>query len=142
MGLTISIGAAVLGEDEEGRVVVLCDPAEGPGPPALPFHGGGSVIEPSATTWSDFCRRVGLFELFFHPEPWGLWRSRTPIGITPEVQAQLAEALATWERANPRTAALEPADDMARAYCDATLRWLVWWAERAGDTWPIIEISG
>jgi hypothetical protein len=145
MSLSISIGAARLGEDDEGRVMVVCDPADAPAgeaPPASRFHGAISTIAPSATTWADFCRRVGLFALFFSPEPWGLWRNRTPIGITPEVRAQLAQALADWERDNPDAATLAPTDDMARAYCTATLRWLVWWAERTGDTWPIIEICG
>jgi hypothetical protein len=144
MSLTISIGDAVLDEDEDGRVIVVCDPADAGGatPPASFFHTATSTIMPSATTWAEFCRRVGLFELFFYQEPWQLWRNRSPLRITPELRAQLADALAAWERDNPPADTLEPDADMGRAYCEATLRWLCWWTERARGAWSIIEICG
>lgn len=137
MRAAITIGQAALYVDQDGLVIVGCEPHFAADPPEWTFRDArGAVVStilPTANSWEEFCRAVGLFDLFFAPrrEPAPFFVPRSPILLSPEVRAQFQAKLTAWKQADPGPW------DLTEDWYHDVLRWLIWWAEDAAKVGPL-----
>jgi hypothetical protein len=143
MSYDIYIGNAVLEEGEDLEVQYAVDAHIELSAPSFPYDAlsrQANSRHPGYCQWGDFCREVGLYDLFFGEES-GLMRDHP--GIKPLTTAHLEavrEALARHREQHPDTipgfdwspVSGEPDDGVrGRDGVLARLLWLEWWIEWA-----------
>ncbi len=144
MGYDIYIGNAELQKWDEGDFHVVVGSVkleEAPSFPNDPFTGKGNSRHPGYSGWHDFCRAVGLDELFFD-EDRGLMRSHPgTFAITKEHLAEVRLAKENWFKNHPNmTPGFEKDDFLKEEYQQdiknadpmmARLLWLEFWMDWA-----------
>jgi hypothetical protein len=137
MGYTFKIGNAVSEFDKsnfphlsaEWDVMSVTHP-DAPTFPNDEMTGNSSERSPSYSTWAEFCRETGIFSLFYDER--GHLHGGHPgcIGITPEMAAEVAQALERRRAKASLPPGFEGWDYQGPARYDynlARLIWLDWW---------------
>jgi hypothetical protein len=107
MGYSITIGNAVAksyDEDSSSELWVGVERTSHPEAPVLPgddMTGNGNARHPSYTQWSNFCRAVGLHDMFFNKESGLMAAHPGARRLTHAHYEEIAEALNRWKREHP-----------------------------------------
>ena len=147
MGYDIYIGEAEIDDYPDGSPMLRVNRREEAAAPMFPgddLTGRSNSRHPSYTGWSEFCRKTGLYDLFFD-ESVGLMRRHPGIErITPRVLATVRASLDAYQTTYPsaqpgwcRCQVCLPyaaVPDAAHVHLDgdlARLTWLAWWMDWA-----------
>lgn len=138
MGYTFTIGNATPRHDKDDFPYLSAewdvDPMTHEDAPTFPgdeMTGSSNQRSPSYSVWSDFCKEVGLYEIFYYETGHLVGSHPGCTGITKEMVDHVSDRLKSW-----KTKAILPAGFEAEwgyngppnfDYSLARLTWLEWW---------------
>ena len=147
MGYTITIGQLEIRKEPEDGLDCTCISfsAEGVHHENAPAFGEPTDHEnqrwPSYTSWSDFLRNAGLYDIFFYDDGHLIGGHPGIRLVTPELKARIDLALKQYQELNP--AAKASFDDGVKGGTLCRLIWLQYWTSWAFENCetPVIANS-